>query len=139
AARGEIPGAQRRRSGRWDFPESAQLNDWMERMGRRTRIRRRRQLLHQDEADVQRLERKAAKLRCSPHSKRGKHRLLELTARITAKRAAVSDYLTARQLAKATGRSRRWVTSRARSIPGARMIQNKFVFPKSDGLSDWIH
>lgn len=139
AALGEIPGAKRTRSGRWEFTSSQQLDEWMARTGRRTRIRRRRRLLHQDEAEVQRLQRKAAKLWSSPRSKDARRRLEELTGEIAAKRAAVRDYMTARQLAVATGRSRRWVTGRARSIPGALMAQNKFVFSKSQSLSDWIH
>lgn len=120
AALGEVPDAKRRPSGRWHFVGSSKLGEWMDQMGRRTRIRRRRRLLHQDEAEVQRLERKVAKLRSSPRSKHCKRRLLELTEQIGAKRAALCDYMTARQLALATGRSRRWVTGRARSIPGAR-------------------
>ena len=139
AALGYIPGAKRKSSGRWVFTDSQQLDDWMTGAGRVTRIRRRRQVLHQDEAEIRRLERKAAKLRTSAGSRRAKQRLSELTNAIAKKRAMIVDHLTARELAKATGRSRRWVTGRAGSIPGARMLQNKFVFEKSDALSDWIH
>src|SRR5882724_6306763 len=139
AARGYIPGAQRTRSGRWGFSWSQQLADWMTRVGRVTQIRRRRQILHQDEADIRRLERKAAKLRTTAGSRHGKRRLVELTRAIAEKRAAIVDHLTTRELAKATGRSRRWITGRARSIPGARRARNKLVFEKSQLLSDWIH
>lgn len=111
----------------------------MTRVGRVTRIRRRRQVLHQDEAEVRQLERKVAKLRTSAGSRQAKQRLLELRDAIAKKRAMVSDYMTARQLANATGRSRRWVTGRMRSIPGARTIQNRFLFEKSEALSGWIH
>jgi DNA-binding transcriptional MerR regulator len=139
ATLGYIPGAERTRSGRWRFSWSQHLADWMTRVGRVTQIRRRRQILHQDEADIRRLERKAAKLRTTPGSRHGKRRLLELTRTIAEKRAALTDYLTTPELAKATGRSRRWITGRARSIPGARRVKNRFVFEKSQPLSDWIH
>ena len=138
ASLGIVPGAKRTPSGRWHFTASKTLDDWMARVGRVTRIRRRRQLLHQDEAEVRLLERKAAKLITSPGSKHGKQRLLELTQVIAAKRAAISDHLIVRELARATGRSRRWVTGRARSIPGAGMVRNKLIFEKSEALSDWI-
>jgi predicted DNA-binding transcriptional regulator AlpA len=139
AAQGYIPGAKRMSSGRWTFTHSQALHDWMAQEGRITRIRRRRQVLHQDEAEIRQLERKAAKLRVSAGSRRAKQRLLELTNAIAHKRATIVDHLTVRELAKATRRSRRWVTGRARSIPGARMLRNKFVFEKSDALSEWIH
>lgn len=139
AALGYIPGAKRKTSGRWEFVRSPQLDEWLTKAGRITSIHRRRQILHQDEAEVRRLERKAAKVRTSPGSRHGKQRLLELTRLIAEKRAAIADHLTTRQLAKATGRSRRWITGRARSIPGSRRVQNKFVFEKSQLLSDWIH
>jgi hypothetical protein len=139
AALGYIPGARRKTSGRWEFVRSPQLDEWLTRAGRITSIQRRRQILHQDEAEVRRLERKAAKLRTSPGSRHGKRRLLELTRAIAEKRAAIVDHLTTRELAKATGRSRRWITGRARSIPGARHARNKLVFEKSQLLSDWIH
>jgi hypothetical protein len=139
AALGYIPGARRKTSGRWEFVRSPQLDEWLTRAGRITSIRRRRQTLHQDEAEVRRLERKAAKLRTSPGSRHGKRRLLELTRAIAEKRAAIVDHLTTGELAKATGRSRRWITGRARSIPGARRARNKLVFEKSQLLSDWIH
>ena len=139
SALGYIPGAKRKPSGRWQFVRSPQLDEWMKRVGRVTGIRRRRQLLHQDEAEVLRLERKAAKLRTSPGSRQSKRRLLELTRAIAEKRAAISDYLTTRELAKSTRRSRRWVTGRARSIPGARRLRNKFVFEKSEALSEWMY
>src|SRR5207247_2332970 len=90
------------------------------------------------EAEVRRLERKAAKLRTSPGSRHGKRRLLELTRAIAEKRAAIVDHLTTRELAKATGRSRRWITGRARSIPGARRARNKLVFEKSNGRRDGL-
>jgi hypothetical protein len=138
AALGYIPGASRKTSGRWEFVRSPELDEWMAREGRVTRIRRRRQILHPDEADIRRLERKAAKLRTSPGSRHGRRRLVELTQMIAQKRAALSDYITARDLSKASGRSRRWVTGRARTIPGARLIQNKFAFEKSATLSEWI-
>jgi predicted DNA-binding transcriptional regulator AlpA len=138
ASLGLVPGAKRTRSGRWHFNPSNALDEWMTCVGRVTRIRRRRQLLHQDEAEVRRLENKAAKLRASPGSRHGKQRLLELTQAIAAKRAAISDHLTVREVARATGRSRRWVTGRAPSIPGAGMLPNKFIFEKSEALSDWI-
>jgi len=95
--------------------------------------------LHQDEADIRRLERKAAKLRTTAGSRHGKRRLVELTRAIAEKRAALADHLTTRELAKATGRSRRLITGRAQSIPGARRVQNRLVFEKSQRLSDWIH
>lgn len=139
AALGYIPGARRKTSGRWEFVPSPELDQWLTRAGRITSIQRRRQILHQDEAEVRRLERKAAKLRTSPGSRHGKRRLLELTRAIAEKRAAFVDHLTTRELAKATGRSRRWITGRARSIPGARRGRNKLVFEKSQLLSDWIH
>ena len=63
---------------------------------------------------------------------------MELTEQIAAK-GAIRDYMTAPELAKATARSRRWVTGKVRSIPGARMVQNRFVFPKSELLSEWMH
>lgn len=138
AALGYIPGARRKASGRWEFVRSSELDEWMAREGRVTRIRRRRQILHPDEAEIRRLERKAAKLRTSPGSRHGRRRLVELTQTIAQKRAAISDYMTARDLSKTTGRSRRWVTGRARAIPGAKLIQNKFVFEKSAMLSEWI-
>lgn len=139
AALGHIPGAKRKSSGRWTFTGSQALDEWTAREGRITRLRRRRQLLHQDEAEVRRLERRAAKLRTSARSRDAKRRLLSLTAEIAKKRAMIADHLTARDLAKTTGRSRRWVTGRARSIPGARMLKSKFVFEKSNELSDWIY
>jgi hypothetical protein len=139
AALGYIPGAKQKPSGRWEFVRSPQLDEWTTRVGRITNIQRQRQLLHQDEAEVRRLERKAAKLRISPGSRNSKRRLLELTRAIAEKRAAITDHLTTRELAKATGRSRRWITGRARSIPGARRAGNKFLFEKSQLLSDWIH
>ncbi len=139
AAFGEVPGARRKSSGRWDFCSSPKLEEWIERMGRRTRIRRRLRFLHQDEADVRRLERKTAKVRTSPRTKDAKRRLTELAEQIAAKRGAISDHLTARDLAKATGRSHRWVTGVARSVPGVRMSKNQFLFEKSETLSEWIH
>ena len=135
---GMIPGAERTPSGRWHFKPSTVLDEWLTRVGRMTRIRRRRQLLHQDEAEVRRLEKKAAKLRTSPGSRHGKQRLLELTQAIAARRAAISDHLTVRELARATGRSRRWVSGRAQAVPGAGMLRNKWIFEKSEALSDWI-
>ena len=139
AALGAIPGASRKPSGRWEFSESKKLEDWLDDTRRRTRIRMQRRALHQDEAELRRLERKRAKLRTSPLARNAKRRLAELNAEIAIKRAAVRDYLNARQVAEATGRSRRWVTGQARSIPGARMLHNHFVFPKSHALSEWIH
>jgi predicted DNA-binding transcriptional regulator AlpA len=138
ASLGMVPGAKRTPSGRWQFTASKTLDEWMTRVGRVTRIRRRRQLLHQDEAEVRLLERKATKLMTAPGSRHGKQRLLELTQAIAAKRVAISDHLTVRELARATGRSRRWVTG-ARSIPGAGMLRNKLIFEKSEALADWIH
>jgi DNA-binding transcriptional MerR regulator len=138
ASLGMVPGAKRTPSGRWQFTASKTLDEWMARVGRVTRIRRRRQMLHQDEAEVRLLERKAAKLITSPGSRHRKQRLLELTQAIAAKRAAISDHLTVRELARGTGRSRRWVTGRARSIPGAGMLRNKLIFEKSEALADWI-
>jgi DNA-binding transcriptional MerR regulator len=139
ATLGLIPGAKRKKSGRWEFAQSPQLDDWLIRAGRFTRIRHRRQLLHLDEEEVRRLELKAAKLRKSPGSRHAKPRLLELTRAIAEKRAAISDHLTTRELANATRRSRRWITGRAKSIPGARRLKNRLVFEKSEQLSDWIH
>jgi DNA-binding transcriptional MerR regulator len=139
AALGNIPGARRTPSGRWVFTQSKMLDDLMARVGRATRIRRRKFYLHQDEAEIRRLQHKVAKIRTQATSRGAKRRLRELTAEIQRRRIALGHHLTAREIAKATGRSRRWVTGRARSIPGVRVLQNKFVFAKSDALSNWIH
>jgi len=61
------------------FTASKTFEGWMARVSSVTRIRRQRQQLHQDEAEVRLLERKVAKLMASPSSRHGKRRLLELT------------------------------------------------------------
>ena len=99
-------------------------------MGRCSQIRDRRRFLRQAEAQVRRLKRKLAKIRVFSESRAIRKRVAELTQLIAEKRAAISDVMTAEQIAAAILRSRRWVTSIAPDIPGAHFSKNRHLLPE---------
>jgi predicted DNA-binding transcriptional regulator AlpA len=138
AANGEVPDAVRTKAGRWRFKDSPEFMDWVARMGRWSQIRYRKRFLHQDEAELRRLEKKLAKIRVTAESRANKKRVTELTQLISERRAALSDVMTTEQVAAAVKRSRRWVTNMAPEIPGAHFSKNRHLFQKSNALAAWI-
>jgi hypothetical protein len=138
AAKGEIPGAIRSKSGRWRLKNSPELDEWVERTHRRVRGLWRHRILHRDETEIRKLEWRLARIRTSGAVRAKREKVEELTKLIAEKRAAVTNVMTTGQVADAVRRSRRWVTRMAPKIPGTQFLKNKIVFLKSDALAQWI-
>lgn len=66
------------------------------------------------------------------------YQLSKLSREITTAQDNVRDYLKTDEIARMTGRSKRWVTSVAHLIPGVTVAKNRMVFRKSDALAAWV-
>ncbi len=139
ASQGIIPGAYRRLSGRWSFPDSPELRNWIACEARLKKVRMQR-CLHRDEQAVQVLQtrRKAMWKRFGTPGAKYRKQMEELAEQIQVAKEAVNDCLDCWDIAKETGRSKRWVSNLAYQIPGVSMRKNKLVFQKSAELAEWI-
>lgn len=139
AALGDIPGATRTASGRWKFVNSPTFETWLSEQREQNRARMR-YTIYRDVYAVEALRDKREKAwRCLDGTiENFKRKMKKLRDEITIAEANVSDCLTANEIARLTGRSKRWVTTHAHLIPGVAVSKNRLLFRKSDMLAEWV-
>jgi hypothetical protein len=144
--RGKVPGAHQRENGRWDYPDHPRLPEFIRTTRRRSEFVRRKQLnltaaeferrLRQAKADLKTAT-DAAKRFPSNESqalvKRCEARIMQLNAE------RQSDYLLTRDVADKASCSQRRVAKLGLEIPGCERLGGRFIFRKSEDLSQWIH
>ncbi len=139
AALGAIPGAARTASGRWKFVKSPTFESWLLEQREQNKARMRHTIYRDVHAvEVLRDKREKAWNCLDGTIENFKRKMKKLRDEITIAEAKVSDYLSAKEIALLTGRSKRWVTSLAHLIPGVAVSKNRLMFRKSDMLAEWV-
>jgi predicted DNA-binding transcriptional regulator AlpA len=145
---GKVPGAYQSKSGRWVYPDSPELAEFIRTTRRRSELVRRQQLNVTVAEFERRLRRAKADLKAATDAAKrypsNKSRALvvrQRAARIKQLNAErESDYLSTRDLADKVSCSQRRISMQALQIPGCERLGGRFIFRKSEeDLSEWIH
>lgn len=139
AAAGKVPGAFRRPSGRWSFPHSQALEEWIDQHRSQSGNWIMRHVTREEHMiETLRERREKAWNRFGTPNGALKHQMNKLAQAIHVAEANLKDYLTCAEIAVETRRTKRWVQQMADRIPGVVVRKNRYEFRKSAKLALWI-